>query len=128
MRCVVKDKSFEFALRIVDVARDLRGGRVDIMARQLLRSGTSIGAAVREAEYAESRPDFIHKMSIALKEANEVAYWLELLHRTHSMDETRFEELNKAATDLLKLLTAIVRTSKRRSPGKLLRSIRPAAR
>jgi four helix bundle protein len=76
----VKDKSFAFALRVIKLAKYLENKKREfVLSRQVLRSGTAIGALVREAEHAESRADFIHKMSIALKEANETLYWLELL-------------------------------------------------
>ena len=78
---VVKDKSFAFALRVVKLYQFLcKEKREFVLSKQLLRSGTAIGASVREAEQAESRADFIHKMSIALKEANESDYWIELLY------------------------------------------------
>jgi four helix bundle protein len=77
---VVKDKSFAFALRIVKLYQFLSEQKREfVLSKQLLRSGTAIGALVREAEQAESRADFVHKMSIALKEANESEYWIELL-------------------------------------------------
>jgi four helix bundle protein len=76
----VKDKSFVFALRVIKLAKYLENKKREfVLSRQVLRSGTAIGALVREAEHAESRADFIHKMSIALKEAHETLYWLELL-------------------------------------------------
>jgi four helix bundle protein len=78
----------------------------------VLRSGTAIGALVRESEHAESKADFIHKMSIALKEANESSYWLELLHKGEYIDPESFESIRADSEELIKLLTAIVKTSK----------------
>ena len=83
-----------------------------VLSRQLLRSGTAIGALVREAEHAESKADFIHKMSVALKEANETLYWLELLYQGNYIAEQRFRSIDAHSKVLIKLLTAIVKTSK----------------
>lgn len=80
---VVRDKSFAFAILVVNLSRSLAEERREyLLSKQLLRSGTAIGALVRESEYAESRSDFVHKLRIALKEANETAYWLDLLCQT----------------------------------------------
>ena len=83
-----------------------------VLSRQVLRSGTAIGALVREAEHAESKADFIHKMSIALKEANETLYWLELLYQGEYIDKQSFDSIGFDSEELIKLLTAIVKTSK----------------
>jgi four helix bundle protein len=110
---VVKDKSFAFAFRVVKLAKYLESQKGEfVLSRQLLRSGTAIGALVREAEHAESKADFIHKMSIALKEANETLYWLELLHQPEYIDEQSFQSSGADSEELIKLLTAIVKTSK----------------
>jgi len=78
---VIRDKSFAFALQVIKLFQFLQHEKKEfIMSKQLMRSGTAIGALVREAEYAESKADFIHKMAIAQKEANETGYWLELLY------------------------------------------------
>ena len=80
---VVMDKSFEFAIRIVKLSKYLvEQKREFVLSKQLLRSGTAVGALIRESEHAESKADFIHKLSIALKEANETDYWIDLLHKT----------------------------------------------
>ena len=80
---IIKDKSFDFAIRIVRLYQYLNSNKKEfVLSKQLLRSGTSIGAMIREAEHAESKNDFIHKFAIAQKEANEVVYWLELLKAT----------------------------------------------
>ena len=110
---IVKDKSFAFALRVVHLAKFLESEKREfILSRQLLRSGTAIGALVREAEHAESNADFIHKMSIALKEANETLYWLDLLHHGEYIDEQGFQSIGCDSEELVKLLIAIIKTSK----------------
>src|SRR4026207_1110943 len=110
---VVKDKSFDFALRVVKLAKYLEGEKKEyVLSRQVLRSGTAIGALVRESEHAESKSDFIHKMSIALKEADETSYWLELLHQGEYIDKESFESIRADSDEVIKLLVAIVKTSK----------------
>lgn len=86
-----------------------------MISKQLIRCGTAIGALVREAEQAESKKDFIHKLSISLKEANETEYWLELLHMSDYLSEKEFNSLSTDLKQLLKLLTAIIKTSKVKS-------------
>ena len=109
---VVKDKSFDFALRVVKLAKYLEGEKREyVLSKQVLRSGTAIGALVREAEHAESKADF-HKMSIALKEANETFYWLELLHQGEYIDMLSFRSIGADSEELIKLLIAIIKTSK----------------
>ncbi len=110
---IIKSKSFDFALRVVLLCQFLINDKKEfVVSKQFLRSGTSIGANVREAEQAESKADFIHKTSIALKEANESEYWMELLFKANYIDETQFNSLNKDLKEILKLLTAIIKTSK----------------
>ena len=110
---VVRDKSFAFALRVVKLAKYLQGEKKEfVLSRQVLRSGTAIGALVREAEHAESKADFVHKMSIALKEANETLYWLELLHQSEYIANQNFESIQIDSEELIKLLVSIVKTSK----------------
>ena len=110
---IVKNKSFEFAIEIIKLYKFLCEQKKEfVMSKQLLRSGTLIGANVRESEYAESRLDFIHKMSIALKEANESEYWLELLVQSNYLDKKLQQKINLQLTEILKLLTAIIKSSK----------------
>ncbi len=110
---VVKVKSFAFAVRVVKLARFLQTEKREfVISKQVVRSGTAIGAMVREAEHAESKADFIHKMSIALKEANETLYWLELLQASEYLDRTGYESIAADSEELLRLLVAIVKTSK----------------
>ena len=110
---IVKDKSFAFALEIVKLARNLQAEKREfVLSKQVLRSGTAIGALVREAEHAESKADFIHKMSIALKEANETRYWLELPYGAELIDKNNFDSLHPDSESLIKLLAAIVKSTK----------------
>ena len=110
---VVKEKSFNFALSIVRVYKILVSEKKEfVMSKQLLRSGTSVGAMIREAEHAESRQDFIHKCSISLKEANETDYWIDLLNQSGYLENDSFRKLKEDITEILKLLTAIIKSSK----------------
>ena len=110
---VVKEKSFAFAIRIVNLHRFLSAEKREfVLSKQLLRSGTAIGALVREAEQAESQLDFIHKMAIALKEANETEYWILLLRETEYLFAKESESILADTTELLKLLTSIIKTAR----------------
>lgn len=110
---VVRDKSFVFALRIVKLYQYLSGQKKEfVLSKQLLRSGTAVGALVREADQAESKADFIHKMAISLKEANETGYWLELLVKSGYIEEKDGNDIHGDLTELLKLLTSIIKTSR----------------
>jgi len=111
------DKSYEFAIQVVKLARLLQEDRKEyVLSKQLLRSGTSIGALIREAEFAQSRADFANKMSIALKEANETEYWLSLLKDTGMISADRFSQLHPPCRELVKMLAATVKTTKRGAP------------
>ncbi len=110
---IVKDKSFVFAIRIVKLYQYLCDEKKEyVLSKQLLRSGTSVGAMVREAEHAESKIDFKHKLSIAQKEINETIYWLELLKETAYLEENLFESIYQDAIEIIKLLTTIIKTTK----------------
>ena len=116
MANVVKEKSFAFAVRIVNLYRHLCKDKKEfVLAKQALRSGTVIGALIREGEHAESKADFVHKMAIALKEANETEYWLLLLQRTKYLETAAFDSLHQDLVELLKLLTSIINSAKRKS-------------
>ena len=109
---VIVDKSFDFAVRIVNLYKFLNAEQREyVMSKQLLRSGTSIGANVSEAERAQSKPDFISKMSIALKEANETNYWLKLLYKTDYLSKSQYDSIYTDINELIKLLIAICKTS-----------------
>lgn len=111
---VIKDKSFLFAIRIVKLSKVLVEEHKEyIISKQLLRSGTSIGANVRESEHAESKADFIHKLSIALKEANETEYWLDLLKETGYLNNSEYLSIQFDVKEILKLLISILKTSKK---------------
>jgi len=112
---ILKTKSFEFAVRMVNLYKFLKKEKGEfILSQQLIRSGTSIGAIIREAEHAESTKDFIHKLSIGLKEANESKYWLDLLVATDFITIKMYDSLNKDCEELLKLLISSVKTTKLR--------------
>lgn len=109
----IRDKSFGFALAMVRLAKYLEYEKREyVLSRQVLRSGTAIGALVREAEHAESKADFIHKMSIALKEANETLYWLELLQQGEHIDPQTFKSVHPDCEELVRLLVSIVKSAK----------------
>ncbi|MBI9072895.1 MAG: four helix bundle protein [Melioribacteraceae bacterium] len=115
---VIKDKSFAFALRIVKLYQYLVEKKEFVLSKQLLRSGTAIGALVREAEHAESSADFIHKMAIAQKEANETAYWIELLFQSEYLDNSQYNSIILDIQELNKILASIIITSKEKKYGK----------
>jgi four helix bundle protein len=110
---IVKNKSFGFAVRIVKLYQYLCEQKKEfVLSKQLLRSGTSVGAMIREAEHAESKLDFKHKMAIAQKEINETIYWLELLKTTDYLTREQFESINADAAEVIKLITTIIKTTK----------------
>ena len=110
---VVKNKSFAFAVRVVRLYQFLCEQKKEfVLSKQLLRSGTSVGAMVREAEHAETKNDFKHKMGIAQKEINETIYWLELLKETDYLTIEQFESINTDAIEIIKLITAILKSAK----------------
>ena len=109
---VIVEKSFDFAVRIVNLHKYLNRERKEfVLAKQLLRSGTSIGANVSEAQRGQSKADFTAKMSIALKEASESEYWIKLLYRTEYLSKEQYDSLNADVQELIGLLMAICRTS-----------------
>ncbi len=110
---IIKDKSFDFALRIVNMYKYLLEKNEYVMSRQLLKAGTSIGANISESEHAESKADFIHKLSIALKEANEIEYWIKLLFKAKYIEESEYTSINKDLIEILKLLISIIKKSKK---------------
>lgn len=110
---ILKNKSFDFAIRIVNLHKYLKKKHEEyIIAQQIMRSGTSVGASVREAEHAESLKDFTHKLNIALKEVNETEYWLDLLHATGYVTKRMHESITSDCIELLKLLTASIKTTR----------------
>ena len=110
---VLKAKSFDFAIRIIKLNQYLRENHSEYqLSQQILRAGTSVGAMVREAEHAESRRDFLHKLNIGLKEINECGYWLDLLSATNYLDKRMYESIRKDCVELLKMLIASIKTTK----------------
>jgi four helix bundle protein len=110
---ILKEKSFRFAVRVVNLYKHLCEEKKEfVLSKQLLRSGTSVGAMVCEAEYSESKIDFIHKMAIAQKEINETIYWLELMRETEYLSHKEFESINNDAVALIKILTSSIKTAK----------------
>ena len=111
---VLSEKSLDFAGRILILAKRLRKEGEFIVSNQVGRSGTSVGANIREAQFASSRADFIAKMYVALKEANETGYWLELLRRTNEITDAEFDSLTAECTSIRAMLIASSKTAKDR--------------
>lgn len=110
---VLQKKSFNFALRCINLYKYLQSNSKEfVISKQLLRSGTSIGAQIAEGEYAESKLDFIHKYSIALKECNESIYWMRLLFHAGYIKINEYESLKTDAIELLKMITSSINTAK----------------
>ena len=110
---ILKDKSKVFALRIIKLYNYLGTTKREyVMAKQLLRCGTSIGANIAEAFYGQSDADFISKLSISQKECAETLYWLDLLHESHIIEDAPFQSIYNDATELMKLLTSSIKTMK----------------
>lgn len=113
MENTILDKSKQFSLRIIKLYKYLREDKKEtILSRQILRSGTSIGANVKESTCAQSKPDFYNKLFIAFKEAAETEYWLELLHESDYIDDKSFDSIYADCQELLKLLSSITKTQK----------------
>jgi len=110
---ILKTKSYKFAIRVVKLCQFLVKEKKEfVLSRQILRSGTATGALIREAEFGQSKADFINKMSIALKEANETIYWIEILKDTGYTDEKLFQSLYADCEELIKMLVSTVKTTK----------------
>ena len=112
----IEKRAYQFALRIVKAYKYLTKQQSEfVLSKQMLRSGTSIGAMMREAKFAQSRADFVNKASIALKEANETLYWIELLHDSEYIDDKTFESIHNEANEITSILATIVKTTKENS-------------
>ena len=112
-KSILRDKSFLFALRTIKLSKYLQTEHKEyILSKQILRSGTAIGALVREAQYAQSKADFLHKLTISLKEANETEYWLQLLFESNYIDEKMFSSIYPDIQELLKILISSTKTVK----------------
>jgi four helix bundle protein len=113
-KSIIKDKSFAFAVRVIRLFQYLTETKKEyVLSKQLLRSGTAIGALVREAQNAESAKNFIHKLGIAQKECDETIYWLELLKETEFINDKEFESINNEANELLKMIRSAILSSKK---------------
>ena len=114
MESILTEKSFNFAIRIVNLYKYLSEKKKEyVLSKQLLRSGTAIGALQSEGCFAESKVDFIHKFGIAQKECNESIYWLKLLYRTEYINQKEFDSLTNDAIEIMKMLTASIITAKK---------------
>ncbi len=115
-KSILKTKSFDFAVRIINLYKYLKKRHGEyIKGQQILKAGTSIGALIREAEFAESRNDFKHKLNIGLNEANESVYWLQLLYAMQYINKKMFESMFQDANELLKMLVASIKTLKNKN-------------
>ena len=112
--------SIDFAVSIINLVKELKAKHETIISAQIGRSGTSIGANIHEAQYAHGKPDFIAKMQIALKEANETGYWLELLFKTDYINEQTYKALDSACASIRVMLVSTINTSKQtpKNPAK----------
>ncbi len=108
----LRSMSMDFAVDIINLVKHLKSQHETVISNQIGRSGTSIGANIHEANYAQGKKDFISKLEIALKEASETGYWLELLHRTNYIDEITYKSLNDACTSIRVMLISSVNTVK----------------
>ena len=110
---ILKEKSFAFAIRIVKLYQYMCNDLKEyVLGKQVLRSGTAIGALIHEGEFAQSKPDFINKLSIALKEANETLYWLNILHDTDYLNIEIYKSLKSDNEEIIKLLIPSIKTAK----------------
>ena len=107
---IIKEKTYKFAIEIIDLYKQMRKENEFILSKQILRSGTSIGANVEEASAAQSRKDFISKMAIASKEAREINYWLRLLRDSKLCKNIEYTQFIKDSEEIIKILTSIVKT------------------
>ena len=108
----LREVSMDFAVSIINLVKELKLKKENIISNQIGRSGTSIGANIREAQYAHGKADFISKLQIALKEANETGYWLELLYRTNYIDDITYKRLDSVCTSIRVMLISSVNTAK----------------
>lgn len=108
----LRDLSMHFSVQIINLVKDLKAKHETVISNQIGRSGTSIGANIYEANYAQGKKDFISKLEIALKEASETGYWLELLHRTNYIDDASYQTLNDQCTSIRVMLVASCKTAK----------------
>ena len=110
---ILADISMDFSVQIINLVKYLKSKHETVISNQIGRSGTSIGANIYEANYAQGKKDFVSKLEIALKEASETGYWLELLHRTGYIEDSTFDSLNEQCTTIRVMLVSSCRTAKR---------------
>ena len=110
---ILKTKSYKFALEIIKLSKSLSDKKEFILLKQLIKSGTVIGALIREAEFGQSKKDFINKMNIGLKEANETLYWLDLLKDSEYVENDIYENLKSQCLELVAMLVSTIKTSKK---------------
>ncbi len=108
----LRTQSMDFAVCVINLVKELKANEESIISNQIGRSGTSIGANIREAQYAHGKADFIAKLQIALKEANETGYWLELLYKTGYIDENTYKTLDSSCTSIRIMLISSINTAK----------------
>ena len=108
----LRDLSMDFSIQIINLVKELKAKHESVISNQIGRSGTSIGANIYEANYAQGKKDFISKLEIALKEASETGYWLELLYKTNYINEVTYKTLNDQCTSIRVMLVASCRTAK----------------
>ena len=112
-KSILRDKSYLFAIRIIRLSQYLQVQKKEfILSKQIIRSGTAVGALIKEAEFGQSKPDFINKLYIALKEANETEYWLMLLKDTDYITQTEYKSLFQECSELIKMLVSSIKTLK----------------
>ncbi len=112
-KSILRDKSYLFAIRIVKLSQFLQSEKKEyILSKQIIRSGTAIGALIKEAEFGQSKPDFINKLYVALKEANETEYWIMLLKDTDYLNQNEFESIVEECRELIKMLVSSIKTLK----------------
>ncbi|MBR4909827.1 MAG: four helix bundle protein [Clostridia bacterium] len=111
----LRNLSMDFSIQIINLVKELKGKHESVISNQIGRSGTSIGANIYEANYAQGKKDFISKLEIALKEASETGYWLELLYKTNYINEEKYKSLNDQCTSIRVMLVASCRTAKSNS-------------
>ncbi|MEJ8763250.1 four helix bundle protein [Phocaeicola sp. HCN-40430] len=112
---IIMEKAFHFAVRIVNLHKLLYNRKEFVLSQQLLRSGTAIGALLKESEHAESTADFIHKLNIALKEANESEYWIMLLQQTDYISKAEYDSIIEDCREIIRMLISIIKTCKTKS-------------
>ena len=120
---ILVDKSYLFALEIIRLHKKLSKTNEFVLSKQILRSGTSVGATANEAISAVSKRDFVYKLSISLKEARETSYWLNLLKDSNYINDSTFENIDQQCDELIKIITSIVLTTNKNMPGSFNYSI-----